>query len=133
MIEEAFVSFDTAKLLREKGFDEVCHLIRLINGTIEVNVNNLKNSDSDCFVDNNDFDDYTVFISIPTHQMAMTWLREKYDIDISVYPTIQTDMIVKESYAYTIYKNRQSMHSSCSKTYEEAVEAAIKYVLENLI
>lgn len=27
MVEEAYVSFDCAKLLREKGFDEVCEAV----------------------------------------------------------------------------------------------------------
>jgi hypothetical protein len=72
------------------------------------------------------------FIKAPTHQMAMKWLRDIYSISIEPY-----------CYEYgwycgfsqlpkgiTIYTSQESKEYG---TYEESVEAALKYSLENLI
>ena len=128
MITEDYVSYEVAKLLKEKGFDEQCRdFYRQENGnwlhrtTYEYNYFNLQMPRwEDCY-------------SCPTHQMAMKWLRETRDIIISIFPTIETDMIVREDYNYAIYKNKTVVYQSCSTSYEQAVEAALKYALENLI
>ena len=110
MITEDYCSYEIAKLLKKKGFDE-----RVSS-----------------FYPPGD-------IQRPTLQMAMKWIREMYDIyiDISIY--VITKNIVK--YNINVYykkKENDSMYlgihltKECSK-YEEAVEAAIKYCLENLI
>lgn len=66
----------------------------------------------------------------PTHQMAMKWLREK-DIDIIIMPLFK----LKEGriYCYEIHSDNTDVRVGRFETYEEAVEAAIKYSLENLI
>lgn len=135
MITEDYVSFETAKLLKEKGFNE-----RLL--TFYITDESKKEG---CFqimaftddkIDNNHSD---LCYLAPTLQMTMKWLREMYDIyiDISIY--VITKNIVK--YNINVYykkKENDSMYlgihltKECSK-YEEAVEAAIKYCLENLI
>ena len=64
--------------------------------------------------------------------MAMKWLREVHNIDICVFP-YQADYI-SYSYKVKIYKNKEIyLTITDSKTYEDAVEAALKYCLENLI
>ena len=64
--------------------------------------------------------------------MAMKWLREVHNIDICVFP-YQTDYI-SYSYKVKIYKNKEIyLTITDSKTYEDAVEEALKYCLENLI
>lgn len=72
-----------------------------------------------------------------THQMAMKWLRDVYDIHISVDKTFLINDMDNKPYLvrvctkkhHTSYNSWQEYHS----TYEEAVEAALKYALENLI
>lgn len=65
-----------------------------------------------------------------THQYAMKWLREK-DIDIIIMPLFK----LKEGriYCYEIHSDNTDVRVGRFETYEEAVEAALKYVLENLI
>ena len=74
-----------------------------------------------------------------THQMAMKWLREVYDvyIDISIYVIAKNILKYNIVVYYKKHKN-DSMYlairltKECSK-YEDAVEAALIYVLENLL
>ena len=73
-----------------------------------------------------------------THQMAMKILRDVYDIHISVsYSFFVNDDIDNKQYlVYVHTKKRHTFFNSWSEfhsTYEEAVEAALNYALENLI
>ena len=83
IMKEAYVSFEVAKLLKEKGFKEVCH--RYYNAQFDE-----IRTVSDTFItdfNDNDFMKRIAMegaISIPTHQMAMAWLREKKNIEISI-------------------------------------------------
>lgn len=121
MIEEAYVSFEVAKLLKDKGFDEICsHFYRfdskeLYNGTPYTNSqvgDKIYNS--------------------PTQQMAMRWLREIKHIHIATEPYAGY-----ETHSCFIWKNgmginwQKSFHTF--KTYEEACEEAIKFSLKHLI
>ena len=124
MITEDYVSFETAKLLKEKGFNEYCFALydsnkRLIQSGIRLNniqVGRVEGS-----------------YSAPTLQMAMRWLREKYNIHIEprYFPTPNIYRYVIIHSPVTI-ENIDS-HPQYFDTYEEACEAAIKYCLENLI
>lgn len=134
MITEDYVSFETAKLLKEKGFDEICEY--------EYGVPNV---DKDYVlqrffkpIKNSELinDAYTA----PTLGMAMKWLREVHHCYIQVmldswacgghtgyYVVIQKtdsdfEMMLSDALDEVFYQ-----------TYEEACEAAIKYCLENLI
>ena len=121
MIKEAFVSFEIANLLKEKGFHEAC--IATYNSTT-------KN-----FQIEEIYEDWTIhwkgYISAPTQQMAMTWLREVYNIDIIIFhEKLPNDCYWAriERHPFTEFQQEPEY-----KTYEEAVEAALKYCLENLI
>lgn len=123
MITEDYVSFETAKLLKEKGFDEECNMA-YFNGTLV---------------------DYTMFgfclggdlLYCPTLQKAMKWLREVHHCVICVTPlTFYCGEIVSK-WGYCIWAddNTEVDEESSPKleSYEEACESAIKYCLENLI
>jgi len=125
IINEDYVSFETAKLLKEKRFPQStfrCHYI--IDG----------NDHYKSFEDRCGFGDYDIIA--PTLAVAMKWLREVHSIHIvTVFlgpslkwtPTIwKIDMVIPES------KHIKSTFNTW-ETYEEACEAAIKYCLENLI
>ena len=122
MIKEDYCSYEVAKLLKEKGFHEPC--IATYNSTT-------KN-----FQVEEIYEDWTIhwkgYISAPTLQVAMKWLREVHNIDICVFP-YQADYI-SYSYKVKIYKNKEIyLTITDSKTYEDAVEEALKYCLDNLI
>jgi hypothetical protein len=123
MITEDYVSFETAKLLKEKGFDVMTELAYgLEHGHIR---NDLPVS----YWRNSEIGEYK--FSCPTLQMTMKWLREVHYIDISVTPDR------KAGYSVLIFKDKRlpfdTLDSYSTSTYEEACEAAIRYCLKNLI
>ena len=116
MITEDYVSFEIAKLLKEKGFE----------GVVQLHYNNLSGKifSSNPITKN--------CIKAPTIQMAMKWLREVHNIDIFPWK------IGKGIYSCAIFNSNTGQDLSSDKDfpsekYEEAAVAAVKYCLENLI
>ena len=129
MITEDYVSFETAKLLKDKGFNEKAKSYFTDDGLAGYMFGTGQKS-------NSELEDY--FYSRPTLQMAMKWLREVHNIAVSVY-VFNRDLPVKENgirYTCDIATAKMSSkegHLRLTGTYEEACEYAIKYCLENLI
>ena len=124
MITEDYVSFEVAKLLKEKGFDELCsHYI--------VSENALSEFSHGCLFKNSDSTDNDLYCC-PTHQMAMKWLREVYGIAIE-------PMLLSNGWFCQIERILEDFckkyidETDSYKTYEESVVSAIKYCLENLL
>ena len=113
MITEDYVSFETAKLLKEKGFNERTNMPHI--------------------------DDYQRLVCyIPTLQMAMKWLREVHHIAISLYVfnrdlPVEEDNIIYTCDIATANMSSKEGHLRLAGSYEQVCEAAIKYCLENLI
>lgn len=137
MIKEVYCSFEVSKLLKEKGFNEKCrggyHYEFDDNDNIIVMFEEWMAQPY-----NNDVVDEGFLCSAPTHQMAMDWLREvhKVFIVIDAYHAdhwegyIDSFEIRIYSHASTIIVPNEIAHHT---DYTEAVEAALKYSLENLI
>lgn len=125
---EDYVKFETAKLLKEKRFNEPC-----------IATYNLVTKD---FEIEEVYQDWTnqwpAYMSAPTLQMAMKWLETTYGkficIDKHFYTIDKISHIASGvTYSYEI-KHINSIHKETGfTTYEEACEAAIKYCLEKLI
>ena len=133
MITEDYVSFETAKLLKEKGFDCACkvwyseYTSQFFGGKKYTSIE---------FDDHNRFDENYKFICYaPTLQMAMKWLREVYGIypDIAVEEIDDNTTFFRVDGIYLKQKKMWDKYNNLFKTYEEACEEAIKYCLENLI
>ena len=119
MVTEDYCSYEVAKLLKEKGFD--------YQG-----------------FDYIDFEGEIIRQDRPTLQMAMKWLREKHKLyiginievgDIQMLPSYDFEETVL-GYNFVIYNEETLIWAFKDKTprsYEEAVEAALKYSLRNLI
>ena len=128
MVTEQYCSYEIAKLLKEKGFDGRSNHY-YVDGAyrIERGLNT---------IGWNEFDGY---FTAPTHQMAMAWLREEHEIDI--IPVIRHSLkYAQESpfrdYACRVYDSDGNIVMSATKwysNYNNAIEAVLKYVLENLI
>ena len=122
MITEDYVSFEVAKLLKEKGFNEYC-LKNYWSSDKELHdwkwkLSYNRNSDGNC---------NTKDCAAPTLQMAMKWLREK---DVRICPDYSD---VDGKWFAMIGTKKKRTYSGYYDTYEEAVEATLKYALENLI
>ena len=128
MITEDFVSFETAKFLKEKGFGGECSRFYMPN-----------EHDIWKYEHYHDFD-ISDKIECPTIQMAMKWLREVHNLFIQICIIPHTTITMEQKYyLFTIHRDRRTLAfrkdfpSEHYFTYEEAAEAAIKYCLENLI
>lgn len=129
MIKEAYCSYETSKMLKEKGFngdggDCECHMFyceyteERIMPICEIGL----------VPDNEE-----VFFA-PTHQMAMTWLREEKRIFIRIIEDCTGKVFRYEIYNHTPNNNgNYYISNTYVDSYKEAVEAALKHSLENLI
>jgi hypothetical protein len=119
-ISEDYVSYEVAKLLKEKGFEILTSKV----------YDNQKELDYQCTVCWQE--ERLPYVSAPTHQMTMKWLRETHSIAIE-------PMLLSHGWFCQIEKILEDFckeyidETDSYKTYEEAVEASIKYALENLI
>ena len=140
MITEDFVSFEIAKLLKEKGFDETCRAFWKVwnNHTTmcDCSPSHLFEYCHNSMLEQYN-DDEELNIACPTLQMAMKWLREVNHCVICITPlTFYCGEIVsKWGYCIWAEDNTEIDEESSPRleSYEEACEAAIKYCLENLI
>lgn len=128
-ITEDYVSYETSKLLKEKGFDAECKkyytlkmLSNLYYGCEYVRNRDLKDED-DCIA--------------PTIQMAMKWLREIHHCVICITPLTFYCGEIVSAWGCNIWAddNLEVDEESTPKfiTYEEACEYSIQYCLEKLI
>ena len=131
MIQEAYVSFETAKLLKEKGFDENTLMVYMSYGDLcKCNrYDSIRNSNY------NDITKNYFECTAPTLQMAMKWLREEHNIFIEISTSI--DLNGDYHFSYTILdkecKYVRRGYTFFDWSYEDAVEAALEYCLEILI
>ena len=130
MITEDYVSLETAKLLKEKGFDEEVRTFYSYDSEIKT----WEFEEDDRWDTPNSWGYGEYYLSAPTLQMAMKWLREvhKCFIEIKEYFDIKQYQAFVSKYGKTTYCEPDWFHPICN-SYEEACEAAIKYCLENLI
>ncbi len=129
MIQESYCSFEVSKLLKEKGFNAEISTFYSPKGELQIwcPEDKLTNSGTEtgwwkCIA--------------PTHQMAMRWLREVHNIHIVIECGTGRNLVLV--YFCNIRKIRPTRIAIRNdvgyyNTYEETVEAALKYVLENLI
>lgn len=123
MITEDYVSFETAKLLKEKGFDDIpVYTYYLSYGGFYMAPMAVTNKD--LYAQGH--------IAAPTLQMVMKWLRNIHGLFIHIG-------VIREASCWLAdiqdIKGDVSVYPVESEfpNYEEACEAGIMYCLENLI
>ena len=129
-MKEAYVGYEVAKLLKEKGFDWFTfYSYEVYNGNVQLRVTNGVGTGFPLF-------------PRPTQQMACRWLREVHKIDISVTPDDGSWWIkVTELESWSCVFNGKVLNSDDIKyaykgdtsTKEGCYEAGLWYVLKNLI
>ncbi len=130
-MKKLFVSYEIAKQLKEKGFDEECFCYY-----DEGHELNLKSGRSfggimvqDCHQSN---------IIAPLYQQVIDWLREKHNIDIWVSPFTLENLQGKlncpndtKSYSYFILKNGKWVADKCNfNDYYSALDEVITEALK---
>ena len=130
MITEQYVSVETAKLAKEKGFNEPCRHYYL-NGAKEVNNETIMIYDLPYPYNSTDKN----YFAAPTQSLLARWLREKYNVSVEVYSSV-----------FRYQHNIRNIDSTCiggsdySKTngggawssYEEAMEDGLQEALKLL-
>lgn len=145
-IKEDYVSFETAKLLKKKGFNVVVleYYLQSPDGIKHGKIPNISSE----HLFGRDWNNYYLptRVSCPTQALVLKWLRIKYNIHIEIIPS------AKERYFARLIKDPEKTHKglgnfdyiliignkldnefNCWGTPEEATEAAIQYTLKNLI
>ena len=139
MITEDYVSFETAKLLKEKGFDWMESPFYSEQDRDEWRQNNNYTVPNEEYNPELPFDSETLALVAPhvSLQMAMKWLREVYNIHCDIgYDDLDWFWNILDVSDSVPVEERPKMikdGTAGHKTYEEACEAAIRYCLENLI
>lgn len=125
IITEDYVSFETAKVLKEKGFDVVTEKCYILDnsGLCAVTVGQLFNGKPQGKYE----------IAAPTLQMAMKWLREVHGLHISILVKKHYGQICYFTVVENITTNKEIYTNTNIANCEQAAEAAIKYCLTNLI
>ena len=122
MIEESYVSFDTARMLKEAGFDVPCFNQYTERGTIW---------HCDC---PENFNKSQCVTSCPTQALAARWLREAHYIN--VYACFDYEKFDERKWFFTrehtMVNDDSALYCSITnyKSYEEALEAGLKHCLE---
>lgn len=125
-ISEDYVSFETAKLLKEKGFDQNCATYYLDGQVWRHYHGEVIPKGKQIY-------------AAPTQAIAMKWLREVHELSLRPrYDEVEDE---KERLWYVWFFDILSMNPYKTlvepeqgySTYEQACEAAIKYCLEYLI
>ena len=120
MIEESYVSFETAKMLKEAGFDAPCYMQYSERG-VQWNAS---------YPENFNADDWGC--SCPTQALAARWLREVHGIH--VFPVYQ---YLPEKWSYVIqdmaYVNSEKgtkLHTDVFDSCEESLEAGLQEAIK---
>lgn len=127
MITEDYVSFEVAKLLKEKGFVVPYDSFRgvYINGEF------FRRNPGQAYLHNTGDE----IIEACSLQLAMKWLREVHKLFIEIGVSI--DLLGNPHFNYSIVnkdgKYFREGYTSFEWEYEKASEAAIKYCLEKLV
>lgn len=132
-MNEQLINFETAKLAKERGFEEFVSYCYLENEEL-YGTYSLMNEDDSAFIDimdgnelenhnSSDFDRY----SAPTQSLLQKWLREKHDIHITI------TSISQESWQYHIQKPKDKLGDNYEEdfeNYEEALEMGLQEALK---
>lgn len=135
-ITEDYVSNEVGKLLEEKGFDwqqSPFYSEQDMDKWKQENSYQIPNPDYD---PNIPFDTETITVVAPhiSQSLALKWLREVYNIVVVIFPI--RNVKGKCCYNVSLYNTNAEHKKTMNKdyqTHEQAVEAALKYTLENLI
>lgn len=134
-ISEDYVSFETAKLFKDKGFQQIQDNCGYFTTEMIYSINVDDNGEHHfahqypAGVYNKD-----KYIAAPTLQMAMKWLREVHNINIDIVPIWNQKRFEYQVFVITPENAKHCyIDDELYLGYEQACDVAIRYCLENLI
>lgn len=117
MIEESYVRFDTAKMLKEAGFNEPCHnSYDNVNGFrwFKIGESTPKG-----------------WVPCPTQALAARWLREVHKLLVFAFPNYQTPPRWQGK-IYNLSSGITTNVFGMKDSYEEAMEEGLIYAIESI-
>ena len=123
-MKEQLVSFETAKLAKEKGFDwRVTHRYQgedLISGAL---------------YNSNDKEEQALWnvelISVPSQSLLQKWLRDEHNIDVWAQPFVMNNNLPDESYSYFLFKDGSWIKDGVDYLdFEDALESGLYEALK---
>ena len=141
MIEESYVSFDTAKMLKEAGVNVPCRGVYVTDrtGYYEFREYDNKQTADDLCRDTEDGFQYEYLA--PTQALAAKWLREVYGIHVMIHPyydcSVDADGEIVDKRMYWGYMilyaetgNLAEDNDERFDNYEQALEAGLRGVVK---
>jgi len=123
-MKEKIISFETAKLAKELGFDIPLRQENNVYNTLNKNIDKKLRSNQ---IKNWNNSKYINICSAPTQSLLQKWLREKHNINVITIPKLWNEGVIY--YYYDIYTieyiiaYKRSMQNF--KTYEKAFEEGL--------
>ncbi len=130
MIQEEYVTLETAKLLKEAGFDEkvsYCYVTQ--THTTDFGAKLIERA-----ILNNELIEYfkcKYYVPCPIQSLAARWLREAHNIYIILTPTL-------DGWLFDLFDLAKKQYILCNEvvdtdTYEQALEAGLQEALKIVI
>lgn len=120
MIEESYVSFDTAKMLKEAGFDEVCSWAYYRAYKCLIHERNSKLCSG--------------YYSCPTQALAARWLRKDHKLHVFAKRSCDYSLLEHrwsywiQNAEYDVYKDVEIGFPSYEEAFEAGLQEAIKLI-----
>ncbi len=118
-MQETLITFETAKLAKEKGFDLIVRSAYHYNGSNCIQITT-KNSEN-------------LGISAPTQSFLQKWLREVHNIEVFVRPFINGENHDKHYRCFIVWFDGRMYQDNkyfSNQSYEEALEAGLLEALK---
>lgn len=141
MIEESYVSFNTAKMLKEAGFEEMVNSCFMYDDKADEYEYEFVNGYAivkKALRDN--YNGYENTISRPTQALAVRWLREVHGIHVVITEEAYTNginylwqVLIYNPLSIDCWDNKSTgMYGDNGeyKTYEEALEAGLREAIK---
>ena len=120
-MEKEFIPYKQALKLKKLGFNESC-FGHWVDSTLDL-----------ITTDINDYPPlYVEVIKAPLYQQALRWFREKYNLEVSFYRTMETIEGLKYGYQIERWESEttEDLVNLYEKSYEEAELACLKKLIE---
>ena len=143
-MEDEIVSFETAMLLKEKGFNEPCSYYYEDNELYKLcyyqgNGTGFSRNDSPI---NDKLSCEEMQCTAPTQSLAQKWLREDRECHMFVIPSLQEGNIIyyvhiirysnKTYLGHNLMLRDSSASTMTFASYEDAIEEGLKYCLKSI-
>ena len=141
-MKEQLISLETAKLAKEKGFNEKCVSYYVLNYSTFKATGEVKNFSTPIEDNKNILQLQNLSIGrphlalAPTQSLLQKWLREKHDIHFEIKPIFDVNEI--RPYHISISKNLSGKNFKYKiigtrETYEEALEIGLQEALKLIL